>query len=313
VKTSPFFSENEADYQAWRTGKLAHYPGSADELVVPVADPRTLTEAEHDALLDRIRRANMAIYATPLDGIADKNIPRRLGERFGLRRLDPNLLADDDGITSLTVFDGEGLKGEDEVLAGTNLQVSRSQYIPYSNRPINWHTDGYYNRPERRILAMTLHCVEQAESGGENAVLDHEIAYLLLRDENPEHIRTLMAPDAMTIPERTDENGVARAAETGPVFSVLPDGNLHMRYTARTRSIRWKDDAATQAAVQALEAILKNENAYTFRVRLQPGMGILCNNILHTRTGFTDGPSHRRLLYRARYYDRIAGSGLEAE
>jgi alpha-ketoglutarate-dependent taurine dioxygenase len=297
VKTSPFFPRNEAEYQAWRTGKLAHYPGSADELVVPVADPRTLTDAEHDALLDRVRRANMAVYATPLDGIADKNIPRRLGERFGLRRLDPNLLADDDGITSLTAFEGEGLKGD---------------YIPYSNRPINWHTDGYYNRPERRILAMTLHCVEQAEEGGENAVLDHEIAYLLLRDENPAHIRALMAPDAMTIPERTDENGVARPAETGPVFSVLPDGNLHMRYTARTRSIRWKDDAATQAAVQALAAILKNDSIHAFRVRLQPGMGILCNNILHTRTGFNDSPGHRRLLYRARYYDRVAGSGLEA-
>jgi Taurine catabolism dioxygenase TauD, TfdA family len=297
VKTSPFLLENESAYQEWRTWKLAHYPKSAHELVVPVADPRTLTDAEHDALLDRIRRANMAIYATPLDGIADKNIPRRLGERVGLLRLDPNLLADDDGITSLTAFEGEGLKGD---------------YIPYSNRPINWHTDGYYNRPERRILAMTLHCVEQAESGGENAVLDHEIAYLLLRDENPEHIHALMAPDAMTIPERTDENGVARAAETGPVFSVLPDGNLHMRYTARTRSIRWKDDAVTQAAAQALEAILKSDDLYTFHVRLQSGMGILCNNILHTRTGFTDSPEHRRLLYRARYYDRIAGSGLEA-
>jgi alpha-ketoglutarate-dependent taurine dioxygenase len=295
--TNPFLLENEAAYQVWRTWKLEHYPRSTDELVVSVADPHTLTIDEHDALLDRICRTNMAVYATPLNGIADKNITRRLGEQFGLLRLDPNLLADDDGITSLTVFEGEGMRGE---------------YIPYSNRPINWHTDGYYNRPERRILAMALHCVQQAEDGGENAVLDHEIAYLLMRDEDPEHIRAFMAPDAMTIPERTDDNGVARAAETGPVFSVLPDGNLHMRYTARTRSIRWKDNAATQAAVQALEALLKNDNPYTLHVRLESGMGILCNNILHTRTAFSDSPNHRRLLYRARYYDRIAGSGLEA-
>jgi hypothetical protein len=35
-------------------------------------------------------------------------------------------------------------------------------------------------------------------------------------------------------------------------------------------------------------------------------MGILCNNVLHDRTGFTDDPARPRLLYRARYHDRIA-------
>jgi hypothetical protein len=56
-----------------------------------------------------------------------------------------------------------------------------------------------------------------------------------------------MAPDAMTIPARTDEDGVARPAQSGPVFSVDVQGALHMRYTARTRSIAWKDDDATRA------------------------------------------------------------------
>jgi hypothetical protein len=42
----------------------------------------------------------------------------------------------------------------------------------------------------------------------------------------------------MTIPERLDEDGVARAEQTGPVFSVdAASGALHMRYTARTRSV----------------------------------------------------------------------------
>jgi hypothetical protein len=34
-------------------------------------------------------------------------------------------------------------------------------------------------------------------------------------------------------------------------------------------------------------------------------MGIICNNILHTRSAFTDSPERRRLLYRGRYYDRL--------
>ena len=56
-----------------------------------------------------------------------------------------------------------------------------------------------------------LHCVSPAADGGENGLLDPEIAYLRLRDENPEFIRALMAPDAMTIPANTEEGGENRA------------------------------------------------------------------------------------------------------
>jgi hypothetical protein len=45
---------------------------------------------------------------------------------------------------------------------------------------------------------------------------------------------------------------------------------------------------------------------------LQPGWGLICNNVLHSRSRFSDGvepdPAQGRLLYRARYYDRIAGT-----
>jgi hypothetical protein len=41
---------------------------------------------------------------------------------------------------------------------------------------------------------------------------------------------------------------------------------------------------------------------------LAPGMGILCNNVLHDRSGFVDAAATPRLLYRARYHERIAGT-----
>jgi hypothetical protein len=79
-----------------------------------------------------------------------------------------------------------------------------------------------------------------------------------------------------------------------------------MRYTARTRSIAWKLDAATLAAVAALEHLLASDTPHIFKGRLEPGMGLLCNNVLHDRSAFSDDPSHPpRLLYRARYLDRI--------
>jgi hypothetical protein len=122
-------------------------------------------------------------------------------------------------------------------------------------------------------------------------------------------VRALMLPDALTIPAREDEDGIARPAETGPVFSIEPQsGALHMRYTARTKSIEWKADAAVTAAVAALARVLATPSLYHHRLTLQPGTGILCNNVLHERSGFVDAVGAPRLLFRARYYDRVAGT-----
>jgi hypothetical protein len=286
---SPFHPENAGAYRTWREAKLAAYPEEAADLMVEVGDPCALTRAERDAILARCRAANMAIYAARRAG-ANKKIPRTLGAQLGLTRLDCNMLADDDGISSLAASDVRG-KGE---------------YIPYTDQPIKWHTDGYYNPPARQIRGMILHCVQRAADGGENALLDHELAYIWLREADPEHIRALAEPDAMTIPPRMDEAGIARPAETGPVFSVDPaSGALHMRYTARTRSIAWKQAPATLAAARALDDILRAPATRVFRIRMEPGMGLVCNNVLHDRAGFRDNETHRRLVYRARYYDRV--------
>jgi len=294
-ENSPFLPENETAYQAWREAKLADYPTEASAIIVDLADPPNLSETEYQALLSRLRKTNMVIYRTTLDGNTEKAIPRTLAAHFGLVHLDSNLLADDDGLTSITV----------------NPEGDHPKYIPYTNRPINWHCDGYYNTGEHQIRGMLLHCVQPAAEGGENQLLDPEIAYLLLRDENPDYIRTLMAPDVMTIPPGKDGEGNERGPSIGPVFSIHEaTGSLHMRYTARKRNIEWKDDAATAEALAALNKILDGENhPYIFRARLESGMGLLCNNVLHTRDGFSDDPAApQRLLYRARYFDRISGT-----
>ena len=287
--SNPFDLADEETYQRWRDAKQASAPRTAADLIVEVKDPRALSASEREALATRINNCNMAIYASPMLE-EDSNILRKLGTQFGLNQLDANWLAGEDGVSSIRVFDG-----------GT-----RKHYIPYTDKPIKWHTDGYYNPPARQIRAMVLHCVRDAASGGENRLMDHELCYLKLREENPAHIAALMHPDAMTIPERVDETDGVRPAQSGPVFSVDAQGHLHMRYTARTRSIEWKDDADTKAAVAALEALLASDVPQVFHTRLQPGMGLLCNNVLHDRNAFTDDAQQPRLLYRARYLDRIA-------
>lgn len=293
---SPFLPGNTVAYRRWRDAKLSRYPVMAGDLVVEVADPLSLTDVEAAAMREVCRKTNMVIYASRASR-ADKEIPRAVGERFGMCRLDSNPLADEDGVSALQVTPDKSQRG----------------YIPYSNRRLLWHTDGYYNSAERRIRAFVLHCVSPAADGGENSLLDHEIAYILLRDANPDYIQALMAPDAMTIPANTESGTETRAAITGPVFSIDPvGGNLHMRYTARTRSIEWKADAATHEAVRFLENLLAGESPYLFRHIMTAGQGLLCNNVLHNRTAFRDDVDSgiARLVYRARYYDRIAGTGL---
>ncbi len=287
----PFDLDDDAGYQRWRAHKLASRAQHAEELIVDVADPTALSHAERQALLRRCAQWNVAVYRSPNAG-ADKGIARAVGAQLGLHRLDANWLADEDGVSSITV---------------SRTSDGRGGFIPYTDRPIKWHTDGYYHPAARRIRAMVLHCVRPASSGGANALLDHELAYIALRDASPRWIQALMAPDAMTIPCRDGEFGAERVAETGPVFAVDPqDGALHMRYTARTRSIEWKADVATHEAVAFLARFLNADNPQILRLPLQAGMGIVAHNVLHDRESFVDDPARPRLLYRARYLDRIS-------
>lgn len=288
--TNAFDLDNHQAYEDWRYEKLDNYPTKVEQLIVEINDPLNITSAERQAIVDLYNKTNMAVYVSNAGANPDKRLATSLAEKFNLKRLDNNMGADDDGITSLQV---SAIKG-------------RERYIPYSNKAIHWHTDGYYNKLDKQIYALNLHCVRPAKFGGENAVMDHEIAYIRLRDENPDFIRALMAPDAMIIPANINDGIIIRPVRTGPVFSIWGEDNLHMRYTARAQNVIWKEDGVTQAAVKALDALLKSDDPAIFRATLQSGWGLISNNVLHDRSGFEDDNNATRLLYRLRYFDALS-------
>jgi len=288
ISDSPFHYDNESAYHRWKKDKLSDYPKSISELIVTIADAKALTARELQQIKSLLIKTNMVIYDTA-DDMEDKSIPEAIGHQLGIHSLDKNECADDDGFTSIQVVD-DGL---------------HAIYIPYSDKSINWHTDGYYNRLSEQIYSMILHCVRPASEGGENQLWDNEIAYMLLRDENPDYIKALMAPDAMTIPKNVLNGELVRPDRSGPVFMITEEGRLHMRYTARARNVIWKEDDITQKAQQALRDILNSDSEYQFRGSLQAGQGLVCNNVLHTRTAFKDDKDSPRLLYRGRYFDKI--------
>lgn len=290
----PFDLADLRDYEAWRAEKLAGFPQGPDDILVRISDLAAPTASETGRIVATCRRANMAIYQTRPQNIDVVSI-RSFAAHFGLTRLDRHLLSDETGITALEV----AAAGE------------RQSYIPYSSHRLGWHTDGYYNDSTNFIRAVILHCVRPAATGGGNSVLDHEIAYIRLRDENPAFIAALMHPHCMEIPANPDDtrgkNSEMRPARTGPVFSLDPvSGALNMRFTARKRNITWRQDRDTQAAVDYLLALLEDNNGPAIHFRLAAGQGLISNNVLHNRTAFEDHPEAPRLVYRGRYLDRIS-------
>ncbi len=294
TRNSPFYHENKDIYEAWRDRKLTGYPQDIGDLVVEINDPRALTKSEHQALLQHCRKTNMVIYASKMGSNPDPEIPLAIGRYFGANNLDSNWLADDNGLTSLTVAT-EGV---------------RQRYIPYTNHAINWHTDGYYNANNKQINALLLHVVQRAAQGGENALMDHEIAYIMLREKNPDYIRALMQPNVLTIPARIEAGKIARVEESGPVFSITASGDLHMRYTIRVNNVIWSNDPLTLEALDCLRKILNSLSPYIFRGLLEAGMGLISNNVLHDRAAFTDNEIYKRHFYRARYFNRLNDTGV---
>jgi len=288
MTSSPFDLDNSGAYDQWREHKLATLPPSLEAIIVEIKDPGRVSDSEKAALSACLRDCNMAIYAGHQAHPNKKTDIRQLGREFGLERLDHNMGADDEGITELEV----------------KTDASHKRYIPYTNRKISWHTDGYYNTPEESIRALILHCVEPAIKGGENALLDHELAYIHLRDLNPEYINALAQTGVMTIPANIVDGKTLRPDRSCAVFGTDNENNLYMRFTERKHNIIWKDDPMVSAAREALVTLLHSDSPYIFRGTLQTGQGLICNNVLHDRSGFEDDAKHTRLLYRLRYYDR---------
>ena len=292
------FSQQHDLLAAWCQHKIDSRVREAQELVVRIVDPVRPSEQELQQIASVVANHNAVIYQ-----LQDK---RQLSEAdmlefnalLGLQRLDNNLCAEGTGVTHLE-----------------HKPVGQKKfYIPYSNKPLSWHTDGYYNTAENAIRAFCIHCVRGAEKGGENFLFDHELLYALLYQQDPQLVFALMRSDAMTIPPNDVEGDVLRGARSGPVFWFdEASGSLQMRYSARQRNIIWNDDAVVQQAKEAIRQMLSG-GRYAIRYRLEAGQGIISNNILHGRTGFINSDADGeggRLLLRARYFDRIQFSQLD--
>ena len=266
--------------------KFSCRPQTVSELFVTINDPAALNPQEKTQLLNHCRQANISFYR--LNDTAATVSPStlfRLWQQLGLRNPDRNLCADTDGLSHIQA-------------------KPNTRYIPYTNKPLKWHTDGCYNTADQTIRSFAMHCVAAATVGGTNSYFDPDIMYILLRDENPNYINSLCDSAALMIPANIENGRLLRVATSTPALDCGTD-LLSLRYSERARNIHWRDDRLLNEALAFIRETLAHDQTYQLTYRLKPGEGVICNNVLHNRDAFEDDPKQPRLLYRARFYDRI--------
>ncbi len=273
-------SAKSKDFIEWAANKELNIPLNINDLKVNLRDINHVSKTEISQIKEKLTKFNCCIYISDSNLKEDDNI-MKFAMSLGMRTFDSHNI-DDSNISTISAD-----KTENNI-----------RYIPYTNKALNWHTDGYYD--SKPIFSWLLHCVEPASSGGENFLLDHELAireYILKHDD----ISCLMSNNAFSIPKD-------KVAEREVTSNYVCDVNneykkLHMNFSMRKENI--KINKNSKSAVSKLIKIIKEDcKKYHLTYKLSKSEGIVSNNILHGRNSFKDGPTMRKIL-RIRSHERL--------
>lgn len=279
-----FNLDTDKDYTKWREEKLAAYPKNIGDLVVELGDMTAITNDEKNKILETVELANMCIYTAGSAQLTMSSL-LTLGEQLGVTHTDSSTRhSKSDELTD------SGILGK---------------AVPFTTRQCRWHTDATYYGSDKTIQALFLLCKQPALEGGKNKVLDHEILYIHLRDNHPEALATLMNKNCFKY--KNPKTGEISEGLGGKVFWTNSDGQLCHRFSFRKMDMAWSDESDVIAAKETLETLILNGSEYEIEGRLESGMGLISNNVLHTREKLVDSndPAEKRLLFRARFYDRV--------
>jgi hypothetical protein len=279
-----FALDSDEDYLKWRDEKWAAYPSNVGELVVELADMTAISAAEKTKIMETVERANMCVY-TAGSAELEMNSLLALGKQLGVTRTDKSARhAQSDELTDSGIL---------------------SRAIPFSTRHCNWHTDATYYGSDSTIQALFLLCKRPALEGGSNKVLDHEVLYIHLREKDAGALEVLMNENCFNY--RNPATGEVDPHRGGRVFWTNADGHLCHRFSFRKTDMAWSDKSDVAAARKVLESLISEESAHVIEGRLESGMGLISNNVLHTRERLVDSgdAARKRLLFRARFYDRV--------
>ena len=159
------FDGKSTDYQAWKKHRLQLQDTLHSTAAEPFVISSTLSEKRQlPALCNHVRDHGFARYQWS-DSPDDVNrAVKQLYSQLSLTRHDTGVVRDSDELSLL------------QDLSGTE----RGRFIPYTSKPMGWHTDGYYNDPAETLRSFTLHCISPAAKGGALSLLDYELVLIAL-------------------------------------------------------------------------------------------------------------------------------------
>lgn len=279
---------SEKEYQIWRDKKLSNYRYNIKDLFVDIKNPLSITKYEKKCILSNCETNNISFIRFKNNKDYRKQITT-FNSQLGLIDYDKHLCVEEDGLAVIE-----------------NTKQEKGIYMAYSNKTLNWHTDGYYNQMQDAINAFTLYCINPAIQGGVNEWIDPEMLYIKLRDLNPDFIKSLSINSALTIPQRKVANKIIRKEASGPIFFI---DNISkkpkIRFTQRKKNIKLAKSKDFLLAINKLNDILANKCELHHKYKLKSGEGLVCNNVLHTRSSFKDFFLRKRKLIRGRYKNTI--------
>ena len=275
---------NSDEYRRWRDRKLSSFTSDIDKLMVEIKNPRKLSTSEISLSSQIIKQSNLVFFQLKENENDIKSSLMDLAGQFGMGDFEILESSEKSGLTKIEV---------------SSESKEKSEYVPYTNKALNWHTDGYYSENDNPILSWLLYCQSNSSNGGENSFMDHEIAYILFNDESSA-IDDLMSKDAFTIPANV-QNG--RRAMSSYVFRLL-NNKLHMKFSMREKNIIWSEKIIS--SVDLLKSIIRENENYQINYKLSPNQGVISNNVIHMRSSFTNTSNKNRLLYRLRSKKRIS-------
>ena len=271
------------ELQQWRT--LAE---STAQLQTIELRGGALRAQEKQALLSALARDASCVYALA-DAVTEAYLLQLAGA-LGLRTLDTTVTATSGQLTTI----------------GVNQRGDKASYVPYSERALGWHTDGYYNAATAAVRSFLLHCVCPAASGGLNQFVDPRRVLARIAAEEPQLLDVLAQKDCLTIPANVRAGREVRAAITTAVFARSSEGQLMTRYTERSRHVNWSHAAESSGAVTTMRSAIRAEARALPSIKLEANCGVLSMNALHCRTAFSDAHAAPRTILRGRFAEAIA-------
>tara|TARA_B100001063_G_scaffold233771_1_gene250399 strand:- start:215 stop:1045 length:831 start_codon:yes stop_codon:yes gene_type:complete len=274
------FTSKSSEFKQWASEKEDNIPLNINDLKAEIQDINHITSEEISNIKGKIKKFNFCIYKSSV-GLHNQADLVNFARSIGMKTYDTNNIHNSP-VSLIMSLDSR----------------NTVNYIPYTNKQLNWHTDGYYD--EKPIFSWLLHCEEPAYSGGENYLLDHELAireYIFKYD----NLDSLSRSDALVIPGNVEAN---RDETKGYICdSDNTYKRFHMKFSMREKNMKLNEQSKT--AFMRMKKIIKEDcKKYSLTYKLSKNEGIVSNNILHGRNSFEDGKIMRK-LYRIRSYERI--------